>query len=76
VKKHQNPSTKSQTNSNDRNSKYETVKFDGIVKNPLGRHPGESRGPEQLEILDSGFRRNDAPYGIFESSRVHQVWVN
>jgi hypothetical protein len=25
----------------------------------LGRHPGESRGPGHLEILDSGFRRND-----------------
>ena len=25
-------------------------KFDGLVKSLLERHPGESRGPEQLEI--------------------------
>jgi hypothetical protein len=29
-------------------------KFDGLVKNLLGRHPGESRGPEGVEI--TGFR--------------------
>jgi len=38
----------------------------------MGRHPGESRGPEiyesgflfSQETLDSGFRRNDEFYGI------------
>ncbi len=38
----------------------------------MGRHPGESRGPEIYEsgflflqeTLDSGFRRNDEFYGI------------
>jgi len=29
-------------------------KFDGLVKSLLKRHPGESRGPEHLEI--TGFR--------------------
>ena len=30
------------------------IKFDDLVKSLLGRHPGESRGPEHLEI--TGFR--------------------
>jgi hypothetical protein len=30
------------------------VNLDGLVKSLLDRHPGESRGPEQLEI--TGFR--------------------
>jgi hypothetical protein len=38
--------------------------IDGLVKSHLKRHPGESRGPEQPEILDSGFRRNDEERGF------------
>ena len=46
--------------------------IDESVKSLLGRHPGESRGPEiyesgflfSQETLDSGFRRNDVFYGI------------
>src|SRR4030042_3920093 len=46
--------------------------IDDLVKSLLGRHPGESRGPEiyesgflfSQESLDSGFRRNDEFYGI------------
>ena len=30
------------------------TKVDGLVKSRLDRHPGESRGPEHLEI--TGFR--------------------
>ncbi|OGQ00506.1 MAG: hypothetical protein A2Z51_06570 [Deltaproteobacteria bacterium RBG_19FT_COMBO_52_11] len=30
------------------------LNFDGLVKSILDRHPGESRGPEHLEI--TGFR--------------------
>jgi hypothetical protein len=33
---------------------YEIIKIDGVVKSLLERHPGESRGPEHLEI--TGFR--------------------
>jgi hypothetical protein len=33
---------------------YEFIKIDDLVKSLLGRLPGESRGPERLEI--SGFR--------------------
>jgi hypothetical protein len=29
---------------------YEAIKFDDLVKSLLNRHPGESRGPEHLEI--------------------------
>ena len=51
---------------------YEIVKSDDLVKSLLGRHPGESRGPEiyesgflfSQETLDSGLRRNDEFYGI------------
>jgi len=32
----------------------EIGKFDDLVKSLLGRHPGESRGPEHLEM--TGFR--------------------
>ena len=46
--------------------------LDRLVKSLLGRHPGESRGPERLEITGfrrlprtrSGVRRNDEFYGI------------
>jgi hypothetical protein len=40
------------------------LNFDDLVKSPLKRHPGESRGPEHIKKLDSGFRRNDKFYGI------------
>jgi hypothetical protein len=30
------------------------MNFDGLAKSLLGRHPGESRGPEHVEI--TGFR--------------------
>jgi hypothetical protein len=30
-----------------------------LLKKSLFRHPGEDRGPEASENLDSGFRRND-----------------
>jgi len=30
------------------------MKIDELVKSQLGRHPGESRGPEHLEM--TGFR--------------------
>jgi hypothetical protein len=33
---------------------YEIIKLDDFVKSLLERHPGESRGPEHLEI--TGFR--------------------
>jgi len=33
---------------------YFGVNIDGLVKSLLERHPGESRGPEHLEI--TGFR--------------------
>ena len=33
---------------------YETIKVDELVKSQLGRHPGESRGPERLDL--TGFR--------------------
>ena len=33
---------------------YEFIKIDDLVKSLLGRLPGESRGPERLEI--TGFR--------------------
>ena len=33
---------------------YKGIKVDGLVKSLLERHPGESRGPEHLEI--TGFR--------------------
>ena len=44
----------------------------GLVKSLLDRHPGESRGPEHLELTGfrrqprtrSGVRRNDQFYGI------------
>ena len=42
----------------------ESSEADALVKSLLDCHPGESRGPEHLEILDSGFRRNDEFYGI------------
>jgi len=32
----------------------DSLKFDELVKSPVGRHPGGSRGPEHLEI--TGFR--------------------
>jgi hypothetical protein len=35
-------------------SKGQKYKIDGLVKSVLCRHPGESRGPERLEI--TGFR--------------------
>jgi|APFre7841882590_1041340.scaffolds.fasta_scaffold12410_4 hypothetical protein len=35
------------------------IKIDSLVKSFPSRHPGESRGPEVLGFLDSGFRRND-----------------
>jgi hypothetical protein len=38
---------------------FNNKEIDELVKSLLDRHPGESRGPEHLEILDSGFRRND-----------------
>jgi hypothetical protein len=34
--------------------KYIVATIDGLVKSLLGRHPGESRGPEHVEI--TGFR--------------------
>jgi hypothetical protein len=40
------------------------LNFDDLVKSRLKRHPGESRGPEHIKKLDSGFRRNDKFYGI------------
>jgi len=33
---------------------YEIINNDEFVKSRLGRHPGESRGPELLEL--TGFR--------------------
>ena len=33
---------------------FQLLKIDGLVKSLLGRHPGESRGPEHVEI--NGFR--------------------
>jgi hypothetical protein len=33
---------------------YETISFDDLAKSLFERHPGESRGPEHLEI--TGFR--------------------
>jgi len=33
---------------------YEVIKFDELVISQLGRHPGESQGPERLEM--TGFR--------------------
>jgi hypothetical protein len=30
------------------------MNFDGLVKSLFGRHPGESRGPERLDL--TGFR--------------------
>jgi hypothetical protein len=34
--------------------KYSNCKLDELVKSPKKRHPGESRGPEPVEI--TGFR--------------------
>ena len=35
------------------------MKFNAFARSHQSRHPGESRGPEVLVFLDSGFRRND-----------------
>jgi len=45
------------------------MKFNELLKSPLNRHPGESRGPEALKVLDSGFRRNDRKTEIGLSMR-------
>jgi hypothetical protein len=37
-----------------RNIWFDLLKIDDLVKSLLERHPGESRGPEHLEI--TGFR--------------------
>jgi len=34
--------------------KYEAINLDDLAKSQIDRHPGESRGPERLEI--TGFR--------------------
>jgi len=41
---------------------FSTPILDGFVKSHQNRHPGESRGPELLVFLDSGFRRNDGKW--------------
>jgi len=57
------------------------MKLDDFVKSFSERHPGESRGPEHLEITGfrrlprtrSGVRRNDEFYGIanfYETSQI------
>ncbi len=43
---------------------FSKIKLDDPAKSLVKRHPGESRGPELLEKMDSGFRRNDEFYGI------------
>jgi hypothetical protein len=37
-----------------RDANYFPLNFDDLVKSPNKRHPGESRGPELIEI--TGFR--------------------
>ena len=41
---------------------YESINKDDLVKSLLGRLPGESRGPERLEI--TGFRLEFIPMKI------------
>jgi hypothetical protein len=62
----------SRPNSQEKREFADGSKFDDLVKSLLERHPGESRGPEHLEITGfrrlprtrSGVRRNDEFYGI------------
>jgi len=49
-------------------------KLDAFVKSRQSRHPGESRGPEVLVFLDSGFCRNDEKrryWTFYECIKLH-----
>jgi len=52
--------------------KYTVSNLDELVKSLLNRHPGESRGPELMEINGFRFCRNDEIYWNSTFLRDHQ----